>query len=148
MSNIFTNLSDPSGEKYLMAVYSLLIKQDISLFFQTFKQTQRGQKVEGKIPKLQLLHSYVSYLRYTKQVERNLLIIDSLEQALATGRSVEGKKVPKPQDIVRLFDIIVQVGISFYISFKQTKIIFGMSVNILNLRVPVHVYDCGRSTLR
>ncbi|XP_064623937.1 signal recognition particle subunit SRP68-like [Lineus longissimus] len=71
-----------------------------------FKATQRGQKAEGKISKVQLLHTYVTYLRQTKTIDRNLLMVESLKVQL--GKVQEGKKMVKPQDIARLYDIIIQ----------------------------------------
>jgi hypothetical protein len=76
--------------------------------FQIFKVTQRGQKAEGKASKLLLLHTYVTYLRQTKTIDRNLLMIESLK--LQLGKIQEGKKMVKPQDIARLYDIIIQVN--------------------------------------
>ena len=56
------------------------------------------------------LHTYLAYLKQTKTIERNLLMIDSLKQYLPGNRTEEGRKVTKPQDLARLYDIIIQVG--------------------------------------
>ncbi|XP_074647585.1 signal recognition particle subunit SRP68-like [Tubulanus polymorphus] len=74
-----------------------------------FKIAQKGQKIEGQVSKLQMLHTYVTYLRLTKTIERNLLMIQNLEEGLHSKKQQrEGKKIPKPQDLARLYEIIVQ----------------------------------------
>ena len=94
-----------------------------SFFFpQTVKQ--RSQKGEGQIPATQFLHTYLTYIRLTKTIERNLLLAESLKANLpsnnvgggassgATGSSSSSnnKKVTKPQDLIRIYDIILQVS--------------------------------------
>ena len=71
---------------------------------------------------LQFLHSYLTYIRLTKTVERNLLMVDSLKSNFPTvllqsnysesSQSAAGsssKKITKPEDLVRIYDIILQV---------------------------------------
>ncbi|VDI73750.1 signal recognition particle subunit SRP68 [Mytilus galloprovincialis] len=73
-----------------------------------FKASQRGQAIEGKISNQHYLHSYLMYIRLSKTVDRNLLLIEKLKQYLP-GKSIpEGHKITKPQDLVRLYDIIIQ----------------------------------------
>lgn len=55
---------------------------------------------KGSVSSLQLLHSYLVYLRQRTTVERNLLLIRQLEQNESGPR--------KPQDLVRPYEIIVQ----------------------------------------
>ncbi|KAK8773124.1 hypothetical protein V5799_012369 [Amblyomma americanum] len=55
---------------------------------------------KGPVSSLQLLHSYLVYLRQRTTVERNLLLIRQLEQNESGPR--------KPQDLVRPYEIIVQ----------------------------------------
>ena len=74
-----------------------------------FKAAVRGQPIEGKISNAHYLHSYLMYLRLTTTVERNLLLIENLKENLAENNPAEGLKITKPQDLVRLFDIIIQV---------------------------------------
>ena len=57
------------------------------------------------------LHTYLTYLRQTKTAERNLLMVESLKAAMGRGRAEEGKKLTKPQDLARLYDIIIQVRV-------------------------------------
>jgi len=65
----------------------------------TFKAAIKGQKMEDKVPNTVYLHTYLSYLKLTKTIERNLLMIESLTNS---------SKGFKPQDVARLYDIIIQ----------------------------------------
>ena len=65
--------------------------------------------MEGKISNQHYLHSYLSYIKLSKTIERNLLLIDNLKNYLPGGKVEEGRKITKPQDLVRLYDIIIQV---------------------------------------
>ncbi|CAC5402336.1 SRP68 [Mytilus coruscus] len=73
-----------------------------------FKASQRGQAIEGKISNQHYLHSYLMYIRLTKTVDRNLLLIEKLKQYLPGKPIPDGHKITKPQDLVRLYDIIIQ----------------------------------------
>lgn len=70
---------------------------------------QRGQPIDGRVPNHIFLHTYLAYLRQSKTVERNLLMIESLKENLPGRRQDERQKMTKPQDLVRLLDIIMQV---------------------------------------
>ena len=78
-------------------------------YLKVYKSMQRGQAIEGRVPNHIFLHSYLSYLRQTKTAERNLLMIESLKENLPGRRQDERQKITRPQDLVRLFDIIIQV---------------------------------------
>ncbi|KAK3709166.1 hypothetical protein RRG08_030846 [Elysia crispata] len=73
-----------------------------------FKAAVRGQPIEGKVSNQHYLHSYLMYIRLNTTVERNLLMVEALEQSLPENSPEEGKKITKPQDLVRLYDIIIQ----------------------------------------
>ncbi|CAG5121772.1 unnamed protein product [Candidula unifasciata] len=73
-----------------------------------FKAAVRGQPVEGKISNQHYLHSYLMYIRLSTTIERNLLMVDNLKQNLPENNPEEGRKITKPQDLVRLYDIIIQ----------------------------------------
>ncbi|KAH9498371.1 signal recognition particle subunit srp68 [Bulinus truncatus] len=75
---------------------------------QVFKAAVRGQPIEGKISNQHYLHSYLMYIRLTTTVDRNLLMIENLKQNLPENFREEGRKITKPQDLVRLYDIIIQ----------------------------------------
>ncbi|XP_049800730.1 signal recognition particle subunit SRP68 [Schistocerca nitens] len=58
----------------------------------------------------QYLLSYLTYIRLTRTIQRNLLMIDAAKASLAEkteAGSGEGKKT-RPQDITRLYEIILQ----------------------------------------
>ncbi len=61
------------------------------------------------MPNTVYLHTYLQYLKQTKTIQRNLLMIASLKQHLPAHRTDDSKKVTKPQDLARLYDIICQV---------------------------------------
>ena len=79
----------------------------------------RSQKTEAQIGNMQFLHIYIKYIRLSKTVERNLLMAESMKSSLPAilQNSVEevpaepgsGKKISKPEDLVRIYDIILQV---------------------------------------
>lgn len=78
----------------------------------------RSQKTEAQIGNMQFLHVYITFIRLSKTVERNLLMAESMKISLPTNlqNSVEdvpaeigsGKKIAKPEDLVRIYDIILQ----------------------------------------
>lgn len=43
-------------------------------------------------------------------MERNLLLIETMKDYLPGKKVEEGHKITKPQDLVRLYDIIIQVS--------------------------------------
>ncbi|XP_054721035.1 signal recognition particle subunit SRP68-like [Uloborus diversus] len=59
---------------------------------------------------LAFLQSYLTYIRLSKTIERNLLFIESLKQNMGSTSetAIEGKRVTKPQDLVRPYEIIIQ----------------------------------------
>ena len=69
---------------------------------------------------MQFLHIYITFIRLSKTVERNLLMAESMKSSLPTNlqNSVKdvpaetgfAKKIAKPEDLVRIYDIILQVG--------------------------------------
>ncbi|KAL8616979.1 hypothetical protein ACOMHN_041897 [Nucella lapillus] len=73
-----------------------------------FKAAIRGQPIEGKITNLHYLYSYLTFLRLKIAIERNLHLIENLRQYLPDRQVEEGRKITKPQDLVRLYDIIIQ----------------------------------------
>ncbi|XP_023231585.1 signal recognition particle subunit SRP68-like [Centruroides sculpturatus] len=59
---------------------------------------------------LSYLHSYLIYIRLSKTIERNLLLIQSLKKNLEQNidNNSDGKKSTKPQDLIRPYEIIIQ----------------------------------------
>ena len=86
-----------------------VISIGLPIFPKVFKAAVRGQPIEGKISNAHYLHSYLMYLRLTTTVERNLLLVENMKLSLPENVQEEGKKLTKPQDLVRLYDIIIQV---------------------------------------
>ncbi|XP_077979719.1 signal recognition particle subunit SRP68-like [Glandiceps talaboti] len=68
----------------------------------------KAQKADGKVSSVEYLHSYVTYIKLTKTIERNMLMAESMKENLQTGEVQEGKRHTKPQDLIRLYDIIIQ----------------------------------------
>lgn len=75
---------------------------------QTFQALQRGQPLQPdeKPSNLIMLFSYLTWTRISKTIERNLLMLDSYKQSLNSEDKTT--KNAKPQDLVRLYDIILQ----------------------------------------
>lgn len=70
----------------------------------------RGQPIEGKVSNQHYLHSYLMNIRLTTTVDRNLIMVENMKQNLPENNPEEGRKITKPQDLVRLYDIIIQVS--------------------------------------
>lgn len=60
---------------------------------------------------LQYLHSYLIHIRLERTIQRNLLLAEqakeNLKKSESSSQQGEGKK-PRPQDLVRLYEIILQ----------------------------------------
>ncbi|XP_006821155.1 signal recognition particle subunit SRP68-like [Saccoglossus kowalevskii] len=69
---------------------------------------QKTQKADGRISNLEYLHSYVTYIKISKTIDRNKLMVETMKDNLPGGEVQEGKKMTKPQDMIRLYDIIIQ----------------------------------------
>uniref|UniRef100_T1J1Y0 Signal recognition particle subunit SRP68 n=1 Tax=Strigamia maritima TaxID=126957 RepID=T1J1Y0_STRMM len=88
--------------------------------------------IEGPISSLHFLHSYVVYIRLSKTIERNLLMIRGVkQQQMGSGdRAPDAKKANKPQELIRLYETIVQnyseilqlPGVSEDTEFTQTLV--------------------------
>ncbi|KAG8446162.1 hypothetical protein GDO86_013856 [Hymenochirus boettgeri] len=75
------------------------------------EQRQREADTEsGKVSNLQFLHSYLSYIKLSTAIRRNESMASSLQKALLQQPQTEedGKRSPRPQDLIRLYDIILQ----------------------------------------
>ncbi|XP_059176019.1 signal recognition particle subunit SRP68-like [Physella acuta] len=75
---------------------------------QVFKAAVRGQPIEGKVSNQHYLHSYLMNIRLTTTIDRNLIMVENMKQNLPENNPEEGRKITKPQDLVRLYDIIIQ----------------------------------------
>ncbi|XP_005095134.1 signal recognition particle subunit SRP68 [Aplysia californica] len=117
MQDLNTELEAAESMDSRVSIYESLLKQcidaqqalrDVLQEDQVFKAAVRGQPIEGKISNAHYLHSYLMYLRLSTTVERNLLLVENLKQNLPENNPEEGRKLTKPQDLVRLYDIIIQ----------------------------------------
>ncbi|KAM9222288.1 signal recognition particle subunit SRP68 [Leptosomus discolor] len=76
-------------------------------------QKQREHSLEndsGKVSNIQYLHSYLTYIKLSTAIKRNESMAQSLQKALLQQQRAEedGKRTPRPQDLIRLYDIILQ----------------------------------------
>uniref|UniRef100_A0A6G1REC4 Signal recognition particle subunit SRP68 n=1 Tax=Hypotaenidia okinawae TaxID=2861861 RepID=A0A6G1REC4_9GRUI len=76
-------------------------------------QKQREHSLEndsGKVSNIQYLHSYLTYIKLSTAIKRNESMAQSLQKALLQQQRSEedGKRMPRPQDLIRLYDIILQ----------------------------------------
>jgi len=75
------------------------IKQDPKL---------RGISEDSSLTGIQYLLSYLSYIRLTLTLERNLYLVAQAKQSMGSdGKNYDGKRV-RPQDVSRLYEIILQ----------------------------------------
>lgn len=56
-------------------------------------------------------YSYLTYIKLCTLVKRNESMARTLQAKLKEPESDENKRGPRPQDLIRLYDIILQVNI-------------------------------------
>ena len=74
-------------------------------------QGPKGQKNESTISNLTFIFIYLSFLRHTLTIDRNLVLIDSLKSKLPSlleGKTSSKGKATKPEDLIKLYDATVQ----------------------------------------
>ncbi|KAK6187871.1 hypothetical protein SNE40_005802 [Patella caerulea] len=112
-----TELKSAEGSDSKLSIYESLFKQcidaqqllrDALQEDPIFKAAIRGQPIDGKISNQHYLHTYLTYIKLTKTIERNLILIECAKENLPGVQVDESKKITKPQDMVRLYDIIIQ----------------------------------------
>ncbi|XP_005993281.1 signal recognition particle subunit SRP68 [Latimeria chalumnae] len=62
----------------------------------------------GKVSNLQYLHSYLTYIKLSTAIKRNESMAKTLQKVLKESPQDDNKHVPRPQDLIRLYDIILQ----------------------------------------
>uniref|UniRef100_A0A670IFS6 Signal recognition particle subunit SRP68 n=1 Tax=Podarcis muralis TaxID=64176 RepID=A0A670IFS6_PODMU len=64
----------------------------------------------GKVTNIQYLHSYLTYIKLSTAIKRNESMAKALQKALLQQQQPEedGKRTARPQDLIRLYDIILQ----------------------------------------
>ncbi|XP_033833653.1 signal recognition particle subunit SRP68 isoform X2 [Periophthalmus magnuspinnatus] len=70
-------------------------------------QRERGSEESGKVSNMQFLHSYLTYIKLCTLVKRNESMAHTLQAKLKEPQTDE-KRGPRPQDLIRLYDIILQ----------------------------------------
>jgi len=69
----------------------------------------RQQQSTGKVGSQHFLYTYLQYIRYSITVNRNIVLLDTMKKQLeGKEKQEEGKKVVKPQDLVRMYENIIQ----------------------------------------
>ena len=69
----------------------------------------RQQTNEGPVSSMHFLLTYLTYIKCNKVIERNLAMISGMKEVLdGYVEQEKGKKPVKPQDLVRLFENIIQ----------------------------------------
>lgn len=59
------------------------------------------------------MKDFLTYSKLKKTVDRNLLMAESLENRYSNENDVEGSKKVKPDDLVRIYEILIQVPFIF-----------------------------------
>ena len=75
------------------------------------EQGPKGQKNESTISSLKFVYTYLSFLRHSLTIDRNLVIIESLKSRLPTlieGKAPNKGKATKPEDLIKMYDATVQ----------------------------------------
>ncbi|TSK62591.1 Signal recognition particle subunit SRP68 [Bagarius yarrelli] len=75
------------------------------------KQRERAadSAESGKVSNLQYLHSYLTYIKLWTVVKRNESMAQALRAKLKEPQTDENKRGPRPQDLIRLYELILQV---------------------------------------
>eukprot|EP00088_Acartia_fossae_P053457 TRINITY_DN6090_c0_g1_i2.p1 TRINITY_DN6090_c0_g1~~TRINITY_DN6090_c0_g1_i2.p1 ORF type:complete len:596 (+),score=215.24 TRINITY_DN6090_c0_g1_i2:37-1824(+) len=69
----------------------------------------RQQQSSGKVGSQHFLYTYLLYIRHSITVNRNVVLLETMKRQLeGLEKQEEGKKVVKPQDIVRMYENIIQ----------------------------------------
>jgi signal recognition particle subunit SRP68 len=111
-------IQDTNDFDVKISVYESILKQLVDIvqivrdelkMDQTFQSLQRGQPLQPdeKPSNLILLFSYLTWTRITQTIDRNLLMLELYKKGL--NNEEKGTKNAKPQDMVRIYDIILQV---------------------------------------
>nr|CAD7447678.1 unnamed protein product [Timema bartmani] len=101
--------SDNTEKIALLETLLMDCKDAIAAARDEMKTDQPAKARTGPLSSLQYLLSYLTYIRLTRTIQRNLLMVDSAKTALTDRNdvSMEGRKT-RPQDLTRLYEIILQ----------------------------------------
>jgi len=68
----------------------------------------RQQQSSGKVGSQHFLYTYLQFIRHSITLSRNIVLLDSMRAQLeGRQKPVDGKKVIKPQDVVRMYENII-----------------------------------------
>lgn len=81
------------------------LKEDLAAVAKTKVDLQSSQ-----LGSQQYLLSYLTFLRATLTIDRNLVMVDVFQKNFAAYQSGESKKVAKPQEGVKLYEAMVQLS--------------------------------------
>jgi len=109
-------LADTQQEEAKVAVFeSLLLDckdglqalRDDLLEDPEFRARQQGG--EGRVGSQHFLYTYLQYIRHQLTLGRNTVLVAGMRDQLSTGeKPAEGRKVVKAQDIVRMYENMIQ----------------------------------------
>ena len=69
----------------------------------------RQQQTSGKVGSQHFLYTYLQYTRHSITLSRNTVLLETMRAQLeGKEKPADGKKVVKPQDVVRMYENIVQ----------------------------------------
>nr|CAG4640797.1 EOG090X04NF [Eulimnadia texana] len=107
-----SNLAEAADDEAKLSMYESLLldcKDSVQALKEELQSSAAARaKTEG-ISSQQHLLNYVTFLRVTLTVDRNLVMLETLKKNMAQAQVFEGKKAPKPQEAVRLYEGIVQL---------------------------------------
>jgi len=69
----------------------------------------RQQQSSGKVGSQHFLYTYIQYIRHSITLSRNAVLLESMRNQLeGREKPAEGRKLVKPQDVVRMYENIIQ----------------------------------------
>eukprot|EP01125_Pyxidicula_operculata_P001558 TRINITY_DN11410_c0_g1_i1.p1 TRINITY_DN11410_c0_g1~~TRINITY_DN11410_c0_g1_i1.p1 ORF type:complete len:568 (-),score=148.50 TRINITY_DN11410_c0_g1_i1:91-1794(-) len=69
--------------------------------------TLKSSKKQGDTSSLESLEEYLNYNKLVKTMERNLMLVDSLEKRILASETDNEVKPPKPDEFVRLYEFLI-----------------------------------------
>ncbi|XP_063052338.1 signal recognition particle subunit SRP68 isoform X1 [Engraulis encrasicolus] len=93
------------------------VREEIRIDVKSRERSSDGEG--GKVSNLQFLHSYLTYIKLCTVVKRNESMADTLQRQLKEPQTDENKRGPRPQDLIRLYEIILQ-------SLAELSVLTGM----------------------
>nr|CAG4641629.1 EOG090X04NF [Eurycercus lamellatus] len=82
------------------------LKEDLAVSAQTKPKVD----VPSQVGSQQYLLNYLTFLRVTLTIDRNLVMLDVFKKNFAASQSGESKKISKPQEGVKLYEAVVQLS--------------------------------------